>query len=213
MEKIKLVLADDHQLILDGIRALLHDSEKIEIIAEAANGQELIDYVKVLSPDVALIDIDMPVKDGFAALEEIASASSTTKCIMLTMHNEKGLVEKAIEMGASGYLLKTSNKEQLQVAIEKVYQGEPVFLKANETNNNQSSHFQYSDANSELIELTQREREILKLIIEGFSNKEIGDKLHISNRTVDTHRTNMMKKLDVHNLAGLIRFAIKHKMV
>jgi two-component system response regulator NreC len=213
MEKIKLVLADDHQLILDGIRALLHDSEKIEIIAEAANGQELIDYVKVLSPDVALIDIDMPIKDGFAALEEIVSISPTTKCIMLTMHNEKGLVEKAIDMGASGYLLKTSNKEQLQAAIEKVFRGEPVFLKANEISNNQSSHFQYLDANSELIELTQREREILKLIIEGFSNKEIGDKLHISNRTVDTHRTNMMKKLDVHNLAGLIRFAMKHKMV
>lgn len=212
MEKIKLVLADDHQLILDGIRALLHDSEKIEIIAEAANGQELIDYVKVLSPDVALIDIDMPVKDGFAALEEIANTSPTTRCIMLTMHNEQGLVEKAIEMGASGYLLKTSNKEQLQAAIEKVFRGEPVFLKANETNN-QSHHFQYSDTDSELIELTQREREILKLIIEGFSNKEIGDKLHISNRTVDTHRTNMMKKLDVHNLAGLIRFAMKHKMV
>jgi DNA-binding NarL/FixJ family response regulator len=213
MEKIKLILADDHQLILDGIRALLHDSEKIEIIAEAANGQELIDYVKVLRPDVALIDIDMPVKDGFAALEEIVNISPTTKCIMLTMHNEKGLVEKAIEMGASGYLLKTSNKEQLQSAIEKVFRGEPVFLKANEISNNQSSHFQYLDANSELIELTQREREILKLIIEGFSNKEIGDKLHISNRTVDTHRTNMMKKLDVHNLAGLIRFAMKHKMV
>lgn len=209
MSKINVLLTDDHQIIIDGLKSLLKNQEEINVAAEASNGREALRILGLISIDVLLMDIDMPVMNGIDALKEIRKSHPNVKVIILSMHNEAGMIKSLIELGANGYLLKSCSQSELIDSIKKVASGQSYFssdvtlalLKpsANQVQTNEI--------------LTDRETEILKLIAAGFSNKEIGDQLFISHRTVDTHRTNLMKKLDVSNIAGLISYAIRNGVV
>ena len=208
MSKINVLLTDDHQIIIDGLKSLLKNSDEIIVAAEANNGREALRILGLLSIDVLLMDIDMPIMNGIEALKEIRKQFRDVKVIILSMHNEAGMIKSLIDLGANGYLLKSCSQDELLGAIRKVASGQSYF-------STDVTLALLKPANTELKNeiLTERETEILKLIAAGFSNKEIGDQLFISHRTVDTHRTNLMKKLDVSNIAGLISYAIKNGIV
>lgn len=213
MRKINIVLADDHQLILDGLVSLLKTRDNIAVTGIANNGREVLQLLKVVQPDIVLMDIDMPVMNGIDALREIKKNYPDTRVIILSMHEESGMIKNLMAMGASGYLLKSCSQEELLGAISTVDQGQPYFSAGVTLSllNGQTTQAPPSGTPAEM--LTERETEVMKLIAEGFSNKEIGEKLFISHRTVDTHRTNLMKKLNTTNIAGVISYAIKNHFV
>ena len=208
MNKIKVLLTDDHQIIIDGLKSLLKNSDEIVVAAEANNGREALRILGLLSIDVLLMDIDMPVMNGIEALKEIRKQFRDVKVIILSMHNEAGMIKSLIDLGANGYLLKSCSQDELIGAIRKVASGQSYF-----STNVTLALLKPANPEQKNEILTDRETEILKLIAAGFSNKEIGDQLFISHRTVDTHRTNLMKKLDVNNIAGLISYAIRNGIV
>jgi DNA-binding NarL/FixJ family response regulator len=196
---------DDHSIVTDGIKALLQGEGDLAIKGEAHNGQMALEMLRVLKVDLVLMDIDMPVMSGTEAIKLIKKEFPEIKVIMLTMHDEKAVIHKLIELGADGYLLKNSSKEELLVCIRGVLRNERYI--SSEATAILLSVEEKKDTGP-LSQLTEREIEIVKLIADGLSNKEIGDRLFISHRTVDTHRTNLMSKLDVHNVAGIVKFAI-----
>ena len=211
MEQIRIAIADDHQLVLDGIKALIEGEREIHLVAEGSNGRDLCLITDNFKVDLVLVDIDMPIMNGIQATEVIKKKHPEVKVIVLSMHNEKGIIQKVLETGADGYLLKNVGRDELIGAIKKVNGGQRYFTA--EVTMSLAGPDSSSKVNLKHVEfdtsLTEREVEILKLIAQGFSNKEIGDKLFISHRTVDTHRTNLMRKLDVKNIAGLIRYALR----
>ncbi|MEI7524651.1 MAG: response regulator transcription factor [Mariniphaga sp.] len=210
---INVLLVDDHQLILDGLKSLLKHTDNLVVAGEANNGRDAIRLLDILNIDVVLMDIDMPVMNGIDALKEIKRIKPLMKVIILSMHNESGMIKNLLGIGADGYLLKSTSQDELIRAILKVAEGDKYFSTEITLSllNPSQSNFQTSKQLSET--LTIREEEILKLIAEGFSNKEIGARLFISHRTVDTHRTNLMNKLNVSNIAGLISYAIKSGLI
>lgn len=208
MSDIRLILVDDHRIVLDGLKALLDDIEGFDCVATADNGQKALDLLKVFSIDVVLMDIDMPVMNGMEATRRIKKEYPTVKVISLTQHNERGMVQQLLDCGSDGYLLKNIAQDELTSAIRKVYEGQNVF--SSEVTMSLAGKAVEKNTNGVEVEITERELEILQLIAEGLSSKQIGEKLFISPRTVDTHRTNLMNKLDIHNIAGLIRFALKN---
>jgi len=213
MNRIKVLLVDDHQIIIDGLKSLLKNSEEIVVAGEANNGREALRIIDLLEIDVVMMDIDMPVLNGIDTLKEIRKQGLAVKVIILSMHNEAGMIKSLINIGANGYLLKSSSQDEVINAIRKVASGNSYFsaeVTLSLLNKTQNS---LQDTSPQIELLTDRETEIVQLIAEGFSNKEIGNKLFISHRTVDTHRTNIMKKLNVSNIAGLISYAIKNGIV
>jgi two-component system response regulator NreC len=212
MEPIRILLVDDHRLILDGIQGLLKEMAGMECVGTCANGVEALAAVEHLAMDVVLMDIDMPVLDGIAALERIKRDKPQLKVIMLSMHDEPAMVQRVLEMGADGYLVKNCGRAELMLAIRNVHAGQRHFASA--LVEGLLERRQERAVQSELIrDLSEREVEVLAALAEGLGNKEIGDRLFISPRTVDTHRTNLMKKLDIHNVAGLVRVAMKAGLV
>lgn len=207
MNTIRLIVVDDHQIVLDGIKALLDDLEEFDCVATANNGQKALDLLGVFSVDVVLMDIDMPVMNGMEATRKIKKQYPQVKVISLTQHNERGMVKQLLSCGSDGYLLKNIAQNELAQAIKKVHNGQTIF--SAEVSANLSGKAIAKNASGIDVELTEREVEILSLVAQGFSSKQIGEQLFISSRTVDTHRTNLMNKLDIHNIAGLIRFALK----
>jgi DNA-binding NarL/FixJ family response regulator len=213
MNLIKVLLVDDHQIIIDGLKSLLQNNDDIIVAGEANNGRETLRILGILKVDVVLMDIDMPVMNGIDALKEIKRTLPAIKVIILSMHQEAGMIKSLMAIGADGYILKSTSHDELIGAIRKVAAGQPYFsteVTLSLLNNSQNN---LSSTKQPVEMLTDREEEILKLIAEGFSNKEIGNKLFISHRTVDTHRTNLMKKLNANNIAGLISYAIKNGLV
>ena len=208
MSDIRLLLVDDHHIVLDGIKALLDEVEGFDCIATADNGQKALDMLNVFDVDVVLMDIDMPVMNGIEATKRIKKEYPKVKVISLTQHSERGMVQKLLDCGSDGYLLKNIAQDELTTAIRRVYNGENVF--SSEVTIRLEGKAVEKNASGIDVELTEREIEILSLISEGLSSKQVGEKLFISPRTVDTHRTNLMNKLDIHNIAGLIRFALKN---
>lgn len=208
MSNIRLLLVDDHKIVLDGIKALLDDLDGFDCVATADNGQKALDLLNVFDVDVVLMDIDMPVMNGIEATKRIKKDFSRLKVISLTQHSERGMVKRLLECGSDGYLLKNIAQDELAAAIRKVVAGEQAF--SEEVTMSLARKAVEKNAQGVEVELTEREIEILSLIAEGLSSKQIGEKLFISPRTVDTHRTNLMNKLDIHNIAGLIRFALKN---
>lgn len=217
MEKSRVLIVDDHQLIIDGLKAFVSKDESLEFVGECNNGEDAIRYADILNPDIILMDIEMPRVSGIQASEEIKKTHPEIKVLIISMHQEKGLIKKLLERGVDGYLLKNSSQEEVLSAISVVRSGKKYFsedITLALLDRNISGVFGYkSSENGFLTELTDREIEILKAIAEGHTNKEIGEELHISHRTVDTHRTNLMKKLEVNNVAGLIRFAFKNGLI
>ncbi|MFH2095015.1 MAG: response regulator transcription factor [Bacteroidota bacterium] len=210
-EIIKVIVADDHQMILEGVKTLLADAENIEVTATVSDGRELIDLLDMITADVILMDLDMPVLDGIAATKIIKEKYSRIKIIVLSVHDELGVIRKMKELGVDGYVLKNVDTETLVNAITSVHSGRKFY--SNEVTESILNEISDGKPTSEKVRLTEREIEILKMVAAGLSNTEIGEKLFISHRTVDTHRTNLMKKLEVRNIAGLIRFAIKSGLV
>ncbi|MGB0918487.1 MAG: response regulator [Flavobacteriales bacterium] len=208
MSDIRLILVDDHQIVLDGVKALLDDLDGFDCVATADNGQKALDLLKVFDVDVILMDIDMPVMNGMEATRRVKKEYPDVKIISLTQHSERGMVKQLLDCGSDGYLLKNIAQDELANAIRKVHRGESAF--SEEVSLSLAGKAVEKNANGVDVELTEREIEILSLVAEGFSSKQVGEKLFISPRTVDTHRTNLMNKLDIHNIAGLIRFALKN---
>jgi DNA-binding NarL/FixJ family response regulator len=210
--KARIIIADDHEVILDGLSALLNAEDNLKVIATAHNGKELLEKSAELDPDICIVDIDMPVIDGLQASEMLIHRHNDSKIIILTMHNEGSILRKAKELGIKGYLLKTCDSEELIFAINKILKGKTYY-----TGELLSTGVQDStpdvNALARIAQLTKRELEIIPLICQGYSNSRIATKLFISPSTVDNHRTNIMRKLGVSNVARLIRFSISNKIV
>lgn len=211
MKKIKLVLADDHPLIREGFRALLGNNEDFEIIGEADDGAELLEVVRRLQPDVVLADIHMPNLSGLDALKLLVSEFPRVKFIILTMHEEKEYMINAIRLGASGYLMKNVERKDLQKAITTVYEGGKYF--SPEVASVLAEGVAQPLPSSPQPEISPREKEVLDLVAQGLSTKQVADRLGISTRTVESHRINMLKKMKVGNTAELIRKAIEQKII
>lgn len=211
--KIRVLLVDDHQIIIDGLKSLMKNTDEIVVSGDANNGREAIRLLDILNIDVVLMDIDMPVMNGIDALKEIKRGNTGVKVIILSMHNESGMIRNLLALGADGYILKSTSKDELIGAIKKVAAGNKYFSTEVTLSLLNGSPGIVQTSRQQVEILTTREEEILKLIAEGFSNKEIGTRLFISHRTVDTHRTNLMKKLNTSNIAGLISYAIKSGLI
>jgi DNA-binding NarL/FixJ family response regulator len=209
MNKIRILIADDHNLFRGGLKMLLSRVTDFEIVGEVTDGVALVDFFKNELPDVALVDISMPKMLGIDAIAEIKKTNSHTKFILLTMHQEGEYVLKGLKNGASAYLFKDVEPSELEKAIRVVAKGDKYY---NQTVSNILIENMSAPKEEETV-LTQREKEILELVAAGLSTKIIADKLNISHRTVDTHRVNMMKKMEVSNTAELVKKAIEKKII
>lgn len=212
--KIKLLLADDHPMVRQGIRAALEKHGGVRIVAEAEDGLEAARKAKELSPDIVLMDISMPRMTGIEAIKLIKKQSPKAKVIFLTMHDERSYILEMIRSGAKGYVLKDAPASDILKAVDTVKSGGTFF-------SNRVSEVvvsEYVDKAKQItpakkLGLSEREREVLILLAEGLSNKEIAARLFLSVRTVETHREHIMKKLDIHSAAGLTRYAMEQGLV
>jgi len=211
---INLVLADDHHLIIDGITKLLEDEADINIVGCCCNGNEVLEILPKINVDVLMLDLDMPVMNGLQCAEIVKKQYPEVKIAILTMHQEKALIQRFIEFGVNGYFLKTIQKKELVRALIAIAGGSDYFPPDVTKALIQKQKFVSDLTQSPLLEeLTNRELEIVRLVAQGFSNNEIGKKLFISPRTADTHRTNIMRKLNLHNVAEIVRFAFQNKLI
>lgn len=213
MESIRVLLADDHDIVRFGISSVLQTAEDIEVVAEAASGAQTIERYKQVQPDVSIIDITMPHMNGIETSEKILEYDPDAKILILTMHMNENYLNQVLRIGVLGYLLKNSAKKELLEGVRKVAERQNVFSESishmmAEHYVNQTRNDQFEQEQS--VSITSREQEILKLIAEGLTSQEIADKLYISVRTVDTHRANLMQKLKLKNTAALVRYAFKH---
>lgn len=212
---IGILIAEDHLLVRAGIRALLEKAGDIKILGEASNGQEAVDLARELKPDVLIMDIMMPRLNGIQAAETIQNLKLPAHILILSMYSDAGFVHKALQCGVKGYVLKSSVSDELLEAV-RVVAGGQTFLSApiseliEESNTNPRP---LGRENDPFETLSPREKEILQLIAEGHTSTEIGKILFISDKTVEKHRVRLMKKLNVRNLAGLVRMAIKYRLV
>jgi DNA-binding NarL/FixJ family response regulator len=214
-QRYRVVIAEDHTIIREGLRSLLNQAKDFNIVGEAADGREALRYVEKLKPDLVLTDLSMPRMDGTDVIGAIKKQSPNTKVIALTIHRAEEYILATLRAGVDGYVLKEASYEELMMAIRSVLKGK---------------HYLSPEISGKLIEgylegrktykldslwetLTKREREILKLIAEGFKSKEIADYLCISVHTVETHRSTLMKKLNLHNPAALVALAIEKGLV
>lgn len=215
MRKIKVLLAEDHTIVRKGIRSLLDGEPDIEVVGEAADGHEAVEKVEQLSPDIVLMDITMPRLNGLDATRQIKKQFPQVKVLVLTMYTNEEYILQLLQAGASGYLVKQSAPAELLSAIQAAYQGDSFlspaisktiieeYLRHNEKNIQKDSY----------DKLSIREREVLQLIAEGHSNREIAEKLNISLKTVGVHRVNLMEKLDIHSTTDLVKYALRKGII
>ncbi len=214
-KKHRIVIAEDHTILREGLRALLSSNSDLEIVGEAEDGKEAIRCVETLKPDLVLIDLTMPKMNGMEAIKEIKNRFPDTKVLVLTVHKVEEYILAVFQHGADGYVLKDASKSELLMAIESILSGKS-FLSPGISDKVIDGYIEGKIRlrnKSSWDTLTQREREVLKLIAEGYKNKEIADFLCISVKTVDKHRTNLMKKLDLHNVSALTAFALEKGLV
>jgi DNA-binding NarL/FixJ family response regulator len=213
--KTKIVIVEDHKLFREGLKSLLSDKADLEVIGEAGDGLEAIRTVKKCRPDLLLLDLSMPKMNGISVMKEIKNQFPEIKIMALTIHESDQYVLEAFEAGADGYCLKDAGRSELMVAVDSVLQGKRYISPSISENVLEG----YMTGRKKLKPktswdtITQREREVLKLLGEGYQNKEISDMLHISVKTVEKHRANIMNKLDLHNAAALTAYAIEHGLV
>ena len=210
-----IFIVDDHQLVIDGLEKILGDEADFRVIGSASNGQEAIKRIRIIKPDLVLMDMDMPLMNGMEASQNLLKETPDLKIAILTMHAERAIVEKMMKIGVSGYFVKNADKLEFIQGIRLILAGKKFFhseaLSGFSGNTSQVSVNQSSALL--LSQLSPREIDVLKLIAMGKTSKEIANELNISPRTVETHRKNMHQKLEIQNLAGLIRFAIKSGLV
>jgi DNA-binding NarL/FixJ family response regulator len=214
MDEISVLLVDDHAILRDGIRSLLEKDPQLKVVGEAGDGRTALELTRQLKPDIVLMDVAMPLLNGLEATSQILQAFPESKVIILSMYDYESYIRQALAAGAAGYILKDATSQELLDAIYAVHSGEAVLspaitrlviedylrwgeIRPAETNNG----------------LTAREREVLQLIAEGYTNKEIADILCIAIKTVQAHRTNLMEKLDLHSKGDLIKYAIRKKII
>lgn len=218
MSAIKLLIVDDHKIIINGIRAMLENLPHIQIIGEAYNGREAVEFVNNHSIDLVIMDIKMPEVNGIEATKAILSEHPDIKVLALSMFDDNLYISNMLQAGASGYILKNTDKQELITAIQKVAEGETYFSRKVTSVVMQtfiSKNVASAQLNTEIKpeELTYREIEILKLIAQQMTNQEIADKLQISPRTVHSHRRSLMQKMGVKNTAGLVKYAVQNNLI
>jgi two-component system, NarL family, nitrate/nitrite response regulator NarL len=212
MKPIRVLITDDHKLVIDGLKAMIQGISELDFVGECRSGIETLKFLEYIKTDVALMDIDMPEMNGIEATKKIKQLYPGIKVLILTMHDEKSMIENLMEIGADGYILKNSDRKELIKAINSVHSGNKYFSDdVIQALNRKEDTIGLNSNNLDM--LTEREIEIIKLVCEGLSNKEIGEQLDISHRTVDTHRNNILKKIEANNTAGLIRFAMKNGLI
>ncbi len=213
-DKIRILVVDDHPIVRSGIKAILDMESDIEVIGEATDGEEAVAKALKLVPDIVLLDISMPRMDGLEAAYQLRASNANIKILVLTMHENEEYALKFLKAGVHGYVTKGDTSSKLLTAIRTVYQGE-IFLQSDtikllvDDYTRISKEYKPNDA----ADLTRREREILKLIAEGHTNRQIANLIHRSIKTVEMHRTNLMKKLQVHNVTELIKSAIRRGLI
>jgi len=214
MKPICILLADDHRILREGIRALIEDQEDMQVVGEAEDGQATLKMVSQLNPDVVVMDIAMPLLNGLEATRQIRRDFPQVKVLILTMHENEEYIRQVLTAGALGYVLKDAAARDLLGAIRTVYQGEAVLSPAI-TRLVIEDYLRWGDIRPEDTTngLTAREREVLQLIAEGYTNKEIAEILSLSVKTIQSHRTNLMNKLDLHDRGELIKYAIQKKII
>ena len=209
--RITVLLAEDHEIVREGIRRLLEAEVDIEVVGEATNGREAVDMVRKLRPAVVVMDIAMPLLNGLEATRQIRAAAPETKVIILSAHSDDAYVERVAALGASGYLVKQTAVHTLKAAIREVHKGNSSYSPdvAKKLRRHNPKPLNAKDPlRTNFADLTSREAEVLQLIAEGSANKQVAAELGISIKTVEKHRDHLMRKLDIHDTAGLTRYAI-----
>jgi len=215
MKKIKVLIVDDHTLVRDGIRSLLELVSDIEVIGEATNGKEALEKVQLLAPDVVLMDLAMPIMGGLEATRRIRKQHPETKVLALTQYDDTDYVVPVIEAGACGFVTKMAAFSELASAIQAVYKGDS-YLSPSAATALVQEYQQKTSAEGDkdsYQQLTDREREVLKLVVEGYTAREIADILVISPKTVEWYKTSLMSKINIHNKTDLIKFAIRKGII
>ncbi len=206
MEKIRVLIVDDHPMVLEGMKALLSNVEYVTVTGTACNAYEAIDKLKTLATDVAIVDINLPEVSGIELTAKIKKEFPAVKVLAMSTFKERSYISQMIQNGASGYLVKSASKDEIEAAIVSANEGKLYLsLDINTTDVN-------SDTISKIPIVSRREKEVLQLIVDGLTNPQIAEKLFISLHTVDSHRKNLLAKFDVNNTASLIRIAIKYNL-
>jgi len=217
MSKIRIFLVDDHQLVRDGIKALLRSAEDLTILGEASSGKECFEKITMEPPDILILDISLPDTTGIEIAQRVTVDYPQTRVLILSMYTNEDFIFNSVKAGARGYLPKNTSREELLRAIHAIYRGEEFFADSI-TRIMLKSYVRKAKEDDTMpqrapVPLTTRETEILKLFAEGFINKEISDQLDISIRTVETHKNHIMKKLELKSTVDLIKYAIRNKIV
>lgn len=213
MKAIRVVMADDHALVRSGIRSLLEALSGIEVVGEAGDGHEALDLIRRLHPDIAMVDVTMPGLNGLEVTERVAREHPGTRVIVLSMHATEEYVLRALRVGASAYVLKDADPEELERALWAVSRGETYLPPAMSTLLVADYRRRLAETPEPAGPLTPRQREVLQLIAEGHGTKQIAKRLTLSVKTIETHRAQLMARLDIHDVAGLVRYAIRAGLV
>jgi DNA-binding NarL/FixJ family response regulator len=215
--KIRVLVADDHAILRDGVRKLVNEIPDMEVVGEARDGNDALRQAEALTPDVILLDLTMPGLNGIAVAKRLKTAVPTSKILILTMHQEEEYVYETLRAGAAGYVLKDAAAEDLIGAIRKASKGEQFLSPAVERlivrDESKGAAARGSEIRTVSQHLTNREREVCKLLAEGHTVPKIAEMIGISRKTVDVHKTRLMKKLDIHNRAELVKFSIANKLI
>ena len=211
-KRITVLLAEDHTVVRQGLRLVLNTCEDIKVVGEAENGRQAVALAKNLKPDIALLDVAMPMLNGLEAIKQLRRDSPDTRVLILSSYDDERFIEQSVVGGASGYLLKHSAANDLIKAIHEVHQGRTFYSPA--IQKRIATRSRALNGTPKIVDkLSRREAEVLQLIAEGFANKQIADELKISVKTVEKHRQSMMNKLNIHEVAGLTRYAVSRGMV
>jgi DNA-binding NarL/FixJ family response regulator len=213
MNSIRVLLADDHSLFRAGVQALLTHIEGVEVVGEADTGRKALEMIKSCTPDVVLMDIAMPEMNGLETAARISKEYPKVRVIMLSMHAGEEYVMQALRAGASGYLLKDAATSELELAVRAVARGETYLTPTISKRVIDDYLMRTTGTHGPIDQLTKRQREILQLIAKGYTSKEMAQMLNLSPKTIETHRTQLMKQLDIHDVAGLVRYAIRVGLV
>ncbi len=210
-DRIRILICEDHALFREGLRAVLREHARLEVVGEAAQGREAVDAALRLRPDVVLMDIEMPEMSGLEATRRIVEAGPGVKVLVLTLYDDEEVIASCLDAGASGYVLKDGPAAQLVYAIEAVQQGKRYLSPGALTKVVEYGRSKPTRTAYDL--LTGREREVLKLLADGLTTKEIAAQLQVSVKTVDAHKTSLMGKLDIHDRTELVKYAIRRKLI